>query len=207
MKIIGLTGGSGTGKGTVAKYMRRRGAGWVNADAVYRRLCETNEEMLSALARAFGDILTTDGALDRPRLAAIVFSDAEKLRRLNELTFPYIRAASLVELQAQADHSLVFYDAPTLFENGADSLCDTTVGVLARLEDRVARIMRRDGISEAAAHARVLAQPNDAFYRAHCAYILENNGNFAALRRNANALYTILDTLPTSSAAPAAKGE
>ena len=75
MKIIGLTGGSGTGKGTVAARMRSLGAGWVDADAVYRTLCAENREMLSALDTAFGGVTDANGVLDRPKLAKIVFSD------------------------------------------------------------------------------------------------------------------------------------
>lgn len=192
MKIIGLTGGSGTGKGTVAARMRELGAGWVDADAVYRDLCAANREMLAALNAAFGGVTDETGALDRPKLAKIVFSDPEKLAKLNEITIPYIRAASLDAMQAQADCPVVLYDAPTLFEAGADDLCEKTIGVLADTETRVQRVMARDGISEEAARARILAQPDDGFYRARCDYILENNGDLAALWRETDALYTIL---------------
>ena len=192
MKIIGLTGGSGTGKGTVAARMRELGAGWVDADAVYRDLCAANREMLAALNAAFGGVTDETGALDRPKLAKIVFSDPAKLAKLNEITIPYIRAASLDAMQAQADCPIVLYDAPTLFEAGADDLCEKTIGVLADTETRVQRVMARDGISEEAARARILAQPDDGFYRARCDYILENNGDLAALWRETDALYTIL---------------
>ena len=94
MKIIGLTGGSGTGKGTVAARMRALGAGWVDADAVYRTLCAENREMLSALDTTFGGVTDANGVLDRPKLAKIVFSDPAKLQQLNEITTPYIRKAS-----------------------------------------------------------------------------------------------------------------
>lgn len=192
MKIIGLTGGSGTGKGTVAARMRELGAGWVDADAVYRDLCAANREMLAALNAAFGGVTDETGALDRPKLAKIVFSDPEKLAKLNEITIPYIRAASLDAMQAQSSCPIVLYDAPTLFEGGVDDLCEKTIGVLADTETRVQRVMARDGISEEAARARILAQPDDGFYRARCDYILENNGDLAALWRETDALYTIL---------------
>lgn len=192
MKIIGLTGGSGTGKGTAAARMQQLGAGWVDADAVYRRLCAENHAMLAALDAAFGGVLTEDGALDRPKLAKIVFSDPEKLQKLNEITVPYIRAASKDAISEQADRPIVLYDAPTLFEAGADSLCDTVIGVLADTEVRVKRVMARDGLAEEAARARINAQPDDAFYREKCDYILVNNGDLAALWRDTDALYAIL---------------
>lgn len=192
MRIIGLTGGSGTGKGTFAALLRDKGAGWVDADAVYRTLCAQNRDMLHALDTAFGGVLDENGALDRPKLAAIVFSDPAKLRQLNAITLPYIRAASLDAMRAQGDCPFVLYDAPTLFEVGADDLCERVIGVLADTEVRVSRIMARDGLDEAAARARVAAQPDAAFYRARCQYIVENNGGLADLQRQADAIFEVL---------------
>lgn len=189
MRIIGLTGGSGTGKGTFAALLRDKGAGWVDADAVYRALCAENREMLNALDRAFGGVLDETGALDRPKLARIVFADPEKLRQLNEITLPYIRAASMDAMRAQGDCPFVLYDAPTLFEAGADNLCERIIGVLADTETRVQRIMARDGLDETAARARIGAQPDADFYRARCNYIVENNGDLADLQRQADAIF------------------
>lgn len=188
MRIIGLTGGSGTGKGTFAALLREKGAGWVDADAVYRTLCAQNREMLAALDTAFGGVLDETGALDRPKLACIVFSDPEKLAQLNKITLPYIRAASLDAMRAQGDCPFVLYDAPTLFEAGADNLCQCVIGVLADTEVRVQRIMARDGLDEQAARARIGAQPDADFYRARCHYIVENNGDLANLQRQADAI-------------------
>ena len=189
MRIIGLTGGSGTGKGTFAALLREKGAGWVDADAVYRTLCAENREMLAALDAAFGGVLDQNGALDRPKLASIVFADPEKLKKLNAITLPYIRAASLEAMRAQGDCPFVLYDAPTLFEVGADDLCERIIGVLADTEVRVQRIMARDGLDETAARARIGAQPDADFYRARCDYIVENNGGLADLQRQADAIF------------------
>nr|WP_297275867.1 dephospho-CoA kinase [uncultured Agathobaculum sp.] len=189
MRIIGLTGGSGTGKGTFAALLRDKGAGWVDADAVYRALCAENREMLNALDAAFGGALDETGALDRPKLARIVFADPEKLRQLNEITLPYIRAASMDAMRAQGDCPFVLYDAPTLFEAGADNLCERIIGVLADTETRVQRIMARDGLDEMAARARIGAQPDADFYCARCDYIVENNGDLADLQRQADAIF------------------
>lgn len=192
MKIIGLTGGSGTGKGTVAARMRSLGAGWVDADAVYRGLCAENREMLDALDAAFGSVTDENGALDRPKLAKIVFSDPEKLALLNRITTPYIRAASLAAIRAQSACPVVLYDAPTLFEAGADDFCDAVIAVLAPHDTRVSRIIERDHLPEEAARARIDAQPPDSFYRAKCGYIIENNGDLDTLYRDTDALYQIL---------------
>lgn len=189
MRIIGLTGGSGTGKGTFAALLCEKGAGWVDADAVYRTLCAESREMLAALDAAFGGVLDQNGALDRPKLASIVFADPEKLKKLNAITLPYIRAASLEAMRAQGDCPFVLYDAPTLFEVGADDLCERIIGVLADTEVRVQRIMARDGLDETAARARIGAQPDADFYRARCDYIVENNGGIADLQRQADAIF------------------
>ena len=189
MRIIGLTGGSGTGKGTFAALLREKGAGWVDADAVYRRLCAENRDMLRELDAAFGGVLDETGALDRPKLASIVFADPDKLTRLNQITLPYIRAASLDEMRAQGDCPFVLYDAPTLFEVGADDLCERIIGVLADTEVRIKRIMARDGLDETAARARVGAQPDADFYRTRCDYIVENNGGIADLQQQADAIF------------------
>ena len=189
MRIIGLTGGSGTGKGTFAALLREKGAGWVDADAVYRRLCAENREMLHELDTAFGGVLDETGALDRKKLASIVFADPDKLKMLNGITLPYIRAASLDEMRAQGGCPFVLYDAPTLFEVGADDLCERIIGVLADTEVRIKRIMARDGLDEAAARARIGAQPDADFYRTRCDYIVENNGGIADLQQQADAIF------------------
>lgn len=189
MRIIGLTGGSGTGKGTFAALLREKGAGWVDADAVYRTLCAENREMLAALDAAFGGVLDQNGALDRPKLASIVFADPEKLKKLNAITLPYIRVVSLEAMRAQGDCPFVLYDAPTLFEVGADDLCERIIGVLAETETRVQRIRARDGLDDAAARARIGAQPDADFYRARCDYIVENNDGLADLQRQADAIF------------------
>ena len=192
MKIIGLTGGSGTGKGTVAARMRSLGAGWVDADAVYRTLCAESREMLDALDTAFGGVTDENGALDRPKLAKIVFADPEKLALLNRITTPYIRAASLAAIEAQSACPIVLYDAPTLFEAGADDFCEAVVAVLAPHDIRVQRIIARDHLTEDAARARIDAQPSDDFYREKCGYIIENKGDLDTLYRDTDALYQIL---------------
>ncbi|MGO5094663.1 dephospho-CoA kinase [Agathobaculum sp. LCP25S3_E8] len=189
MRIIGLTGGSGTGKGTFAALLRDKGAGWVDADAVYRALCAENRDMLHQLDTTFDGVLDETGALNRPKLARIVFADPAKLQKLNEITLPYIRAASLDAMRAQGDCPFVLYDAPTLFEAGVDDLCECIIGVLADTEVRVQRIMARDGLDEQAARARIGAQPDADFYRARCNYIVENNGDLADLQRQADAIF------------------
>lgn len=194
MKIIGLTGGSGAGKTLVSQSFVTLGAGTVDADAVYRTLCDTCRSMLDGLATAFGPVLTPDGSLDRPKLASIVFADPDRLRQLNALTFPYIRAASeqrFAELQAQGK-PVVLYDAPTLFQTGADALCEDVIGVIASRETRVQRIMARDGLTREAACARIDSQPDEDFYRARCRFVIQNDGSPEELQAQAQVVWQAL---------------
>lgn len=191
MKILGLTGGSGAGKGAAAAYFEALGAGVVDADAVYRDLCRQNQDMLAALAAAFGPVLTPEGALDRPALARVVFSDPAALSRLNALTQPYIRAASLAAFDALQEKGcpLALYDAPTLFQTGGEALCSGVIGVIAPRDMRLARIIARDGLSPEAAAARIDAQPDDAFYRSRCDYLIDNSGDRAGLEAQVRTIF------------------
>lgn len=190
MKIYGLTGGSGAGKSAAAALLVQNGFGWVDADAVYRGLCVPGSALLDALHRAFGDILTPEGALDRPKLSKVVFSDPARLAQLGDITTPHIWQASEAEFQRLAGQGIdrILYDAPTLFQAGLDGACDAVIGVIAARQTRIRRIMQRDGLSESAAAARIDAQPDDAFYREKCDFVLENNGSLEELKQQVESL-------------------
>ena len=177
MKIIGLTGGSGAGKSVVAAEFKKLGAGIVDADAIYRKLCNENLDMLYEIENEFGDILTDDKKLDRAKLASIVFSDNNKLKRLNEITISYIKKASDEKFKDLKNKGIkiALYDAPTLFQTGTNSMCDGVIGIIADRNTRIERIIKRDNISKQAAIARIDAQPDDKFYYDRCQYIIKNN--------------------------------
>ena len=191
MKIIGLTGGSGAGKSVVAAELEKLGAGIVDADAIYRKLCDENLDMLLDLQKAFGDILTADKKLDRAKLANIVFSDSSKLKKLNEITIFYIKKASDEKFKALKDKGIkiAIYDAPTLFQTGTDAMCDGVIGIIADRNIRIERIIKRDNISEKAAVARIDAQPDDKFYYDRCQYIIKNNVSHETLKNQVKQLW------------------
>lgn len=191
MKIIGLTGGSGAGKSVVAAELKKLGAGIVDADAIYRKLCDENLDMPLDLQKAFGDILTIDKKLDRAKLAGIVFSDSNKLKKLNEITIFYIKKASDEKFKALKDKGIkiAIYDAPTLFQTGTDSICDGVIGIIADRNIRIERIIKRDNISEKAAIARIDAQPDDKFYYDRCQYIIKNNVSHETLKNQVKQLW------------------
>lgn len=191
MKILGLTGGSGTGKSAASAAFAALGCGVIDADASYRTLCDTCKPMLNKIQSVFLDVLSSDGKLDRKKLGAIVFADPAKLLKLNAITHPYIRQAARDAFAAyeQAGCALCIYDAPVLFEAEADTLCDKTCAVLADREIRIARIMARDDISQQYAAMRIDAQKNDAFYVEKCDYIIQNDADLDSLYAQVRRIY------------------
>lgn len=179
MLSIGITGGTGCGKTALLHAVQSRGGAAVDCDALYYDLLRTDETLRTALTDAFGEVFLSSGSLDRQKLAAIVFSDARQLTRLNKIVFFHIRrAAEQLQHQAEADGRALFaIDAINLIESGLSTLCTATVAVLAPENVRLARIMARDHIDKAYAQMRIRAQKPDDFYRLHCKYILENGEN------------------------------
>ena len=179
MKRIGITGPTGAGKTTALNALSSLGAHIIDCDQVYHQLLECSAPMGQALTGRFGpDILDSAGAIDRKKLAGVVFSDPAALADLNRITHRFV----LEEIDRQAGQAraegrpAVGIDAIALIESGVGATCDAVVGILAPAELRVARIMAREGISEEYARQRVQAQQGEEFFRAHCGYILENRG-------------------------------
>ena len=191
MKILGLTGGSGTGKSAACTAFARLGCGVIDADATYRTLCDTCEPMLKEIQNGFGDVFSTDGKLDRKKLGAIVFADAQKLQQLNAITHPYIRQAARDAFAAYSKRGclLCIYDAPVLFEGQMETLCDKTCAVLAARNTRIARIVARDAITEEYAALRIDAQKDDAFYRERCDYVVQNDADLDTLYTQVRKIY------------------
>ncbi len=191
MKILGLTGGSGTGKSAACTAFARLGCGVIDADATYRTLCNTCEPMLKEIQNVFGDVFSTDRKLDRKKLGAIVFADAQKLQQLNAITHPYIRQAARDAFAAYSKRGclLCIYDAPVLFEGQMETLCDKTCAVLAARNTRIARIVARDAITEEYAALRIDAQKDDAFYRERCDYVVQNDADLDTLYTQVRKIY------------------
>ena len=191
MKILGLTGGPGTGKSAACTAFARLGCGVIDADATYRTLCDTCEPMLKEIQNVFGDVFSTDRKLDRKKLGAIVFADAQKLQQLNAITHPYIRQAARDAFAAYSKRGclLCIYDAPVLFEGQMETLCDKTCAVLAARNTRIARIVARDAITEEYAALRIDAQKDDAFYRERCDYVVQNDADLDTLYTQVRKIY------------------
>ena len=159
--VIGLTGPTGAGKSSVTDVARELGFKVIDCDKLARVAVEKGSDGLGAVVAVFGnDILNQDGTLNRAALAEKAFSSTQNTELLNETLLPFV--TSLVK--KEIDEELVLLDAPTLFESGADSLCNEVIVVLADEKMRKKRIIERDGIDEAAAELRIKAGKNDNFY-------------------------------------------
>lgn len=194
MKVIGLCGGSGSGKGEVCAVFRKNGILAIDTDAVYRDLTARPGPLLMELKAEFGkEIISDSGALNRRALASIVFSSEGselKLKRLNEIAHKHIldETRAILSRYSADGHKLGVVDAPVLFESGFDRECDYIVSVIAYSHTRVERIMARDGISEAEAEQRIASQMSDAELISRSDFVINNNGDIHSLRRQVIAL-------------------
>ena len=177
--ILGITGGSGSGKTTLLQQIEAAGGVILDCDAIYHRLLREDTHLLHAIdARFPGTVL--GGQLDRKRLGEIVFADESALLELNSITHGAVKQEVLRILGKQP--GLAAIDAIGLFESGLDVLCDVTVAVNAPEEQRIQRLMARDGISREYAQKRIAAQHSGDWYRQRCTYTLENNSELDAFR-------------------------
>lgn len=182
MKIIGITGPSGSGKGVCCEYFCSLGIPCIDTDRVYHDLLLPPSKCAQELVARFGkEILRNDETVDRTKLATIVFSDTSgaSLSDLNAIAHKFVKEKTLAlldEFQQQGKIAAVV-DAPLLFEAEFDKFCDFTIAVLADRKTRLERIIKRDALSHEKAEARLAAQKEDAFYIEKADHILYNDGN------------------------------
>ncbi|KXB56716.1 dephospho-CoA kinase [Corynebacterium sp. CMW7794] len=179
MKLIGLTGGIGSGKSTVARLLAERGWSVVDADQIAREIVEPGEPALAELVEAFGaDILDEAGTLQRAELARRAFVDAEHTAKLNAITHPRIQERTQ-ERFAEARVAGVeycVYDMPLLVDNGLDRDMDEVLVVNVDVEERVRRLVAHRGLDEADARRRIAQQVPDEVRLAAATYVIDNNG-------------------------------
>ncbi len=172
--ILGITGGTGCGKTTLLSLIGAQGGRILDCDRIYQELLARDAGLLAAIENRFPGTVE-GGALQRKKLGALVFSDPAALAELNALTHGAVRAE--VQRRLEPRPALAAIDAIALFESGLAELCDMTVAVTAPLENRVRRLMARDGIPEDYARRRIAAQHDSAWFRARCGYTLDNDGS------------------------------
>lgn len=175
MKIIGITGGSGAGKTTITKYLKKYGAEILDADITAREVVKKGMPALKEIENEWENVVKNE-ELDRRALAKIVFNDEVALHKLNAITHKYIIEEIKKKIKnSQADIFVI--DAIALFESGLSDLCDVTLCVLADKDVRIKRIMARDDLTKGEAKERINAQKDDSFYKERADFTIYNNEN------------------------------
>jgi dephospho-CoA kinase len=174
MLRIGLTGGIGSGKTTVAKVFETLGIPVYYADDRAKRLMNTNEELKSAIIKEFGNDAYRKGELDRKFLAGIVFNNKEKLALLNSLTHP-VTIKDAEEWMKQQTSAYVIKEAALLFESGAAEKLDYVIGIYAPQHIRVKRVMERDHIPVEEIMKRITRQIDEEMKIKLCDFVIINN--------------------------------
>ena len=190
LKVIGFTGGTGCGKTTALNILREKGALVLDCDEVYHELTLSSAELREQLEQRFGPVYE-NGVLNRKKLGAVVFNDAEALADLNAITHHMVVEECERRLRAFAMEGgeLAAIDAIGLIESGLADHCMTTVAITAPAEQRLHRIMERDGISEDYASSRMAAQHEEAWFVAHCDHELKNDSTLEAYEQRARELF------------------
>lgn len=170
-RLIGITGGSGSGKTTISKLFK--GFHIINADHIYKNLLDNDINLINLLKEAFSDTFNNN-ILDRKKLANIVFSDPNHLALLNTITHPFIEDKVLEIIDKLGENTKILYDCPLLFQGNIK--CDKTVGVIADEHIRISRMVLRDNINETSARLRINSQVEEGFYKKNCDFIVYNNG-------------------------------
>ncbi len=195
MLLVGLTGGIGAGKSTVAERLTRKGAVVIDADEVARAIVEPGQPALDALVERFGsEILDSDGRLDRTALAQVAFADGEARDALEAITHPAINTEFTRRVADAASDEIVVLDVPLLVEStkARERPYDAVIVVEAPRELRLARLEAR-GVARADAERRMTAQASDAERRAVATFVLDNTGDQAALARQVDDLWGELE--------------
>ena len=194
MLLVGLTGGIGSGKSTVAARLVRCGAVVVDADAVARSVVEPGTAALAALVERFGEgVLETGGGLDRPKLAELAFADEQSRRDLEAITHPAINTEFLRRIQEAPADAIVVCDVPLLAESDQARARGYPVIVVveAPLALRLDRLEAR-GVPRDDAARRIAAQASDEERRAIATHVIDNSGDLDALERQVDDLWTDL---------------
>ena len=198
---VGLTGGLGSGKSTVAALLGEHGAVIIDADVVAREVVRAGTPGFAAVVARFGPgVVGPDGELDRAALARIVFADGAALDELNAIVHPLVGSRSAELAAAVPPGAVVVHDIPLLAENGLADRFDTVVVVEADREIRLARLAER-GLTRAEAEARMAAQATDEQRRAIADEIVRNDGDLDSLARQVDRLWDRLSGSARSDAA------
>ena len=174
MKVIGLTGGIGSGKSTVLALFKTLGVATYVADVEAKKIMNTDPELRKHLVGLFGDEAYNKNELHSAYISSIVFNDKEKLQALNALVHPKVQE-DFKKFIKNSHAEIILYEAAILFESGSHKLCDLIITVIANFEDRVARVVARDGTTKNQVLDRIKHQTSDDFRIKNSQFVIKNS--------------------------------
>jgi dephospho-CoA kinase len=191
MRVLGLTGGIGSGKSVVSAMFRELGAEVIDADQLARDVVEPGQPALEEIATAFGrDVLQVDGRLNRAKLASLVFADRAARERLNAITHPPILERMQQAVVAHRNEpGVLILDIPLLYENARAGMMEKVVVVWVDRATQAKRLMARDGLSREEAERRIAVQLPLDEKRSRADYVIDNSGSLDDTRRRVEAIY------------------
>jgi dephospho-CoA kinase len=175
MRIIGITGGIGSGKSTIAKVFISMGFPVYNSDTRAKELINSNIDVIDSIKQEFGDDIYSSEGLDRKKMASIVFSDSDKLQKLNSIVHPAV-GLDFDKWANSQNTSFVLKEAAILFETGIYKSLDKTILVTCPKEERINRVMKRDSATKEAIEARMNSQWSEEKKKELADYIIDNSG-------------------------------
>ena len=184
MKIVGLTGGISSGKSTVSSYLKQLKIPVIDADEVARKVVEPNSQGAREIRKTFGsDVFEEDGSLNRQKLGALIFSNAENRQKLDELLQPLIKIMILDEIEEyrQKGETMIVLDLPLLFEKYYEELCEEIIVVYIPRELQLERLMRRNQYTKQEALSRIDSQLSIEEKRKRATVLLDNQGTIQQL--------------------------
>ncbi len=184
MKIVGLTGGISSGKSTVSSYLKQLKIPVIDADEVARKVVEPNSQGAREIRKIFGsDVFEEDGSLNRQKLGALIFSNAENRQKLDELLQPLIKIMILDEIEEhrQKGENMIVLDLPLLFEKQYEELCEEIIVVYIPRELQLERLMRRNQYTKQEALSRIDSQLSIEEKRKRATVLFDNQGTIQQL--------------------------
>jgi dephospho-CoA kinase len=183
MTVLGLTGSFGSGKSVVASMFAALGAVIIDADDIAKEVVRPETPAFQEIIEVFGsEVVGNNGALDRKRLAALVFQDAAKREALNRIVHPRVRKRELELLSHYKNHPLVILSVPLLFENRMEHLVDRTVVVVVNEAERVRRLIEQQGLTPEEIQCRLHAQMPQEEKRKRADFVIDNSGSLDETR-------------------------
>ncbi len=193
MKVVGLTGGIGSGKTSVLQLFINKGVPVYIADIEAKRLMQTDATIKDNIQRVFGENSYRNNQLNRSYLAEIVFNNKEKLAQLNAIVHPVVHS-DFLEFISRQNAPFIIYENAILFENGSDQWCDYIIVVTAPTPVRIARVIKRDLVSAEQVQSRIANQWDESYKIQHADFVIENI-DWESTEKQVNQLYKKLQTL------------